>query len=66
MAFSDAMEQPPYGSPGSQQAARANCPTYANMPALAGAMADQGCQSAIDGFRSGITAIGGTVPAACQ
>jgi hypothetical protein len=36
------------------------------MPALAGAMADQGCQSAIDGFRSGITAIGGTVPAACQ
>jgi hypothetical protein len=43
---------------------RSMCPTYASMGA--GPMADQGCQSAIDGFRAGITALGGAVPAVCQ
>lgn len=44
-------------------AAGTNCSLYGTM---GGGPAEAGCQSAIDGFRSGLTAMGQTVPAACQ
>ena len=46
----------PYGA-----SVASSCPSYntAGMP-------DAACQSAIDGFRSGLTATGQTVPPACQ
>lgn len=40
-----------------------NCTLYGT---LAGGPGESGCQSAIDGFRSGLTALGQAVPAACQ
>jgi hypothetical protein len=63
-AYADIMASGPAASGAAQT--RSMCPTYASMPATAGAMAEPGCQSAIDGFRAGITALGGTVPAVCQ
>lgn len=39
-----------------------DCTMYQNMPAAA----EGGCQSAIDGWRSGLQALGREVPAACQ
>ena len=44
-------------------AAGTNCGLYATM---GGGPAEAGCQSAIDGFRAGLTAMSQTVPAACQ
>jgi hypothetical protein len=38
------------------------CAAYANVPPSG----EFGCQSAIDGFRSGLTALSREVPAACQ
>lgn len=43
-------------------AAATNCTLYSSMP-MAG---EAGCQSAIDGYRSGLSALGHAVPAACQ
>ncbi|MBN8616805.1 MAG: hypothetical protein J0L92_39845 [Deltaproteobacteria bacterium] len=43
---------------------RAICGTYASMGAQPGTEA--GCQSAMDGYRTGLTAMGVDVPAACQ
>ncbi|GAB4200569.1 MAG: hypothetical protein OHK0013_11790 [Sandaracinaceae bacterium] len=63
-AYADIMAAGPAASGAAQT--RSMCPTYAQMAATAGPMADQGCQSAIDGFRAGITALGGTVPPVCQ
>jgi hypothetical protein len=49
---------------GSIDQVRQQCGTYASLGAMAGA--EPGCQSAIDGYRTGLGAIGVTVPAACQ
>lgn len=43
---------------------RSICGTYASMGAQPGTEA--GCQSAIDGYRSGLTAMSVAVPTACQ
>lgn len=40
--------------------------TCGNYRSMAGGPAEAGCQSAIDGWRSGLEAMGRTVPAACQ
>lgn len=40
------------------------CAGYRNLASVAGS--ETGCQSAIDGYRSGLSALGHTVPAACQ
>jgi hypothetical protein len=44
---------------------RQTCATY-NQAAAAGPAAEPGCQSAIDGYRTGLGAIGVAVPTACQ
>jgi hypothetical protein len=63
-AYADIMAAGPAASGAAQT--RSMCPTYAQMATTAGAMAEPGCQSAIDGFRTGITALGGTVPPVCN
>ncbi len=50
---------------GSIDQVRSVCGNYAQLGA-SGAAAEPGCQSAIDGYRTGLTAIGVAVPAACQ
>lgn len=50
---------------GSIEQVRSVCGNYAQLGA-SGAAAEPGCQSAIDGYRTGLTAIGVAVPAACQ
>jgi len=40
------------------------CANYRNLASVAGS--ETGCQSAIDGYRSGLTAMNKTVPSACQ
>jgi hypothetical protein len=50
---------------GSLDSVRQACGSYAQMGA-AGAAAEPGCQSAIDGYRSGLAAMSIAVPAACQ
>lgn len=50
---------------GSMEQVRQQCGTYATLGGM-GPSAEPGCQSAIDGYRTGLGAIGVTVPAACQ
>jgi hypothetical protein len=50
---------------GSIEQVRQQCGTYASLGSM-GVSAEPGCQSAIDGYRTGLGAIGVTVPAACQ
>jgi hypothetical protein len=50
---------------GSIEQVRQQCGTYASLGGM-GPSAEPGCQSAIDGYRTGLGAIGVTVPAACQ
>ncbi|MBN8616112.1 MAG: hypothetical protein J0L92_36310, partial [Deltaproteobacteria bacterium] len=50
---------------GSMDSVRQACASYGQMGA-AGAAAEPGCQSAIDGYRTGLAAMSIAVPAACQ
>ncbi|MCC6874995.1 MAG: hypothetical protein IT378_11875 [Sandaracinaceae bacterium] len=50
------------GGVAAMAAVEASCGNYSNMPAGS----DTGCQAAIDGWRSGLTAMSREVPSACQ